>query len=66
MPYRLGRQIHAVRKRRRLTQTNVAMGAGITQQYVAELESGIRQNPSLTVIHKIAKALGVSMLALLR
>jgi len=37
----------------------------VTRFYVSQLESGLRKNPSLPVLKRIAKALGVTVTELL-
>lgn len=54
----LGRVIKDTRLRKDLTQEEVAEEAGITPNYLAIIEMGTKL-PSLRVLIKIAKALGV-------
>lgn len=54
-----------LREAKGLTQPEVARRAGITDEYVSMLESGVRRNPSLAVLIRIAKVLGVSVSELL-
>jgi transcriptional regulator with XRE-family HTH domain len=46
------------------SQAAVARSAGITREYIAELESGARRNPKLETLARIAGALGVGIDAL--
>lgn len=55
---RLAIRIKAVRLRKGMTQTNVAGKADISPNYYARLERG-EVKPSVEVIEKITKALGV-------
>ena len=48
-----------------LTQRDLAKQARVTQGYVAQLEMGIRKNPSIETLKRLAKALGVPVTALL-
>ena len=48
-----------------MTQEQVAKKAQVTRFYIAQLEGGIRKNPSLAVLKRIAKALGVPITELL-
>jgi transcriptional regulator with XRE-family HTH domain len=48
-----------------LTQDAVAKRAGVTKNYVTMLERGKGKNPSLPVLKKLAKALGVPVTELL-
>jgi DNA-binding XRE family transcriptional regulator len=47
------------RKRRRLTQAALAAAAGISQPYLAQLESGQRSSADIAVYVKLAKRLAV-------
>jgi transcriptional regulator with XRE-family HTH domain len=53
------------REARGLTQRDLAAKAGVTPGYVAQLELGVRKNPSLPVLKRLAKALGVPVTELL-
>ncbi|MFI5341958.1 MAG: helix-turn-helix domain-containing protein [Candidatus Methylomirabilales bacterium] len=48
------------RRERELTQAELAKKAGVTKLYISQLETGLRDNPSLPVLRRLAKALGVS------
>jgi transcriptional regulator with XRE-family HTH domain len=54
-----------LRKEKSMSQRELAKKARVTQGYVAQLEAGLRQNPSLAIIQRLAKALGVPVTALL-
>jgi transcriptional regulator with XRE-family HTH domain len=43
----------------------LAKRAKVTQGYVAQIESGVSKNPSLAVLQRLAKALGVPVAELL-
>ena len=58
-PQRLSTVIRRLREREDMTQETLARKAGVTQGYIAQLESGLRKNPSLPIFKKLAKALGV-------
>ena len=58
----------AVQRRRvaqGMTQAVLARKARVTQGYIAQLETGLRTNPSLPVLRRLAKALGVDVAELL-
>jgi transcriptional regulator with XRE-family HTH domain len=57
--------IKRLRNQRGLTQVALARKAKVTQTYVAKIEGGDRMNPSLPVLKRLAKALGVPVTALL-
>jgi transcriptional regulator with XRE-family HTH domain len=50
-----------LRKQRHLTLLQLARRVGVTEAYMSMLESGARKNPSLAMLKKLAKALGVSV-----
>ncbi len=58
---RLKMKLRAWRRERGLTQEELAKKAKVTKFYVSQLETGLRGNPSLPVLQRLAKALGVSM-----
>lgn len=62
---RLSDVILELRERRRFTQEVLAQKARVTPGYVAQLELGIRKNPSLDVLRRLARALGVPLSKLL-
>lgn len=59
---RIGERIRELRKNgsRRMTSTELANRADISQSYVIEIESG-KKNPSLAVLTRISRALDVSL-----
>jgi len=61
----LGVAIAQRRKRMGLTQEELAEQAGLSQQYLSELERGAKTNVSLSTLSRIAVALGTSVTALL-
>ena len=48
-----------------MTQTELGKRASVTQAYVAMLERGVKTNPSIQVLKRLAKALRVPMSELL-
>lgn len=62
----VGGRIRALRKSRetKMTSTDLARKADISQSYVIEIESG-KKNPSLEVLSRIARALDVSLTEIL-
>lgn len=48
-----------------LTREQLAKKAKVTTAYVSMMEAGKRKNPSLDVLRKLAKALGVPVTELL-
>ena len=58
-PKRLGRVIKTLREEKGLSQKALAERVGVTDAYITMLETGVRKNPSLAVLQRLAKALGV-------
>jgi transcriptional regulator with XRE-family HTH domain len=56
----LARTITALRRRRSLTQEDVAIAAGITPGTLSRIEGG-KANPTWTTVERIAAALSVSV-----
>jgi len=53
------------RREKGLTQDELAKRAKLTKPYLSQLENGVRKNPSLPALKRIAKALGVPVTELL-
>lgn len=51
-------RIDVIRKRRGLSYAELARKTGLTTAYIRFLAKGERKNPSLSVMQKIAEALG--------
>lgn len=54
-----GRRVRRLREERGLSQEEFADEAGLHRTYVSGVERGVR-NPTITVVEKIAKGLGVA------
>ena len=65
-PKRLGKMLKGIREGKGWTQVQLASKAKVTQTYIAKLESGDKKNPSIAVLQRIAKALGVPVTELLK
>ena len=61
----LDQVMRELREKKGLTQEELAFKAKVTPGYVAQLELGIRKNPSLGVVRRLARALGVRLAELL-
>ena len=57
--------LKTLRNEKSMTQDAVARRAKVTTPYLSQLETGVRKNPSLPVLKRLAKALGVPVTALL-
>lgn len=64
LPDRVGVEVKVARVRAKMTQRELARKSGISETYISEIESG-KRNLTVTVIGKLADALGVSRAALL-
>ena len=64
-PRRLGRMLREHREAKGMSQVALAKAARVGRTYIVKLESGEKENPSLDVLKKLAKALGVSVTELL-
>ncbi len=60
-----GRVLKKARERRKLTQQALADKVGVRQETIARLETGKRQ-PSMDLLHRLAKVLKVKMVDLLQ
>ena len=64
-PKRLSHVLKKLRNARGLTQEQVAEKAGLSKNFIRMLETGTRTSPSLPVLKRLAKALGVPVTELL-
>jgi XRE family transcriptional regulator, master regulator for biofilm formation len=62
---RLGRMVKRMREARGLNQAGLAKKARLSQGYVSKLEAGAQKNPSIAVLKRLARALGVPVTELL-
>ena len=58
-PRRLDTMLRQLRTQKHLTQEELAKKARITRSHLSLLEAGHRKNPSLDVLKRLARALGV-------
>ena len=64
-PRKVGRVLKSLREDKGLNQVELAKKAKVTTAYVSMLEAGKKKNPSLGVLQRLAKALGVPVTELL-
>jgi transcriptional regulator with XRE-family HTH domain len=57
---KFGKRLRGLREERGWSQEEFADRAGLHRTYVSAVERGVR-NPTLSVLERLAKALGVSM-----
>ena len=53
----LAMNVKRLRTKRNLTQTELAKRAKVSQAFVAQLETGVEDNPTLDTLRRLAKAL---------
>jgi transcriptional regulator with XRE-family HTH domain len=63
-PRQIGMTLKRLRKRQQLSQYALAKAAGISREYVRKLELGL-YDPTVGVLQRLAKALGVPLMRLL-
>ena len=61
----VGRNVTRIRRKKGLTQEQLAETSGFSQQYISSLENG-RRNPTVITVYELASALGVSHMDLVR
>ena len=61
---KFGKRLRQLREERGWSQEEFADRAGLHRTYVSAVERGVR-NPTLSVIERLAKALGVSLAEML-
>jgi len=57
----IGRNIKQLRQRKKLSQEKLARLTDISLNTLTKIESGFTKRPSIQTVHKIARALGVSL-----
>ena len=62
----LGGVLRRARTAQDLSQWEVARRARISKPYLSQLETGVRRNPSLPTLRRLAKALRVPVTELLQ
>ncbi len=58
--YELGKRIQYLRSNRKMSQEDLALECEINKNYLSDLERGCR-NPTVKVLAKIARGLGISL-----
>jgi transcriptional regulator with XRE-family HTH domain len=61
----VGRNAKRIRLAKGLTQEELAVRSGFSQQYISGLERG-RRNPTVVSLYELAQALGVDYLELMQ
>lgn len=57
----IGKNIRKIRQQKKLSQERLARLTDISLNTLTKIESGFTRQPSIQTIHKIAKALGISL-----
>jgi len=57
--------LKTLREKKGLSQVTLAARAKVGRTYIVKLESGDKKNPSLEILQRLAKALGVPVTELL-
>lgn len=65
LPREFGQRLRILRSERGMTQERLTELAGLDRNYVTEAERG-KMNPTLRTMGRLADALGVNVVALLR
>ena len=63
-PRQLGRRLKKRRKAKKLSQYALARAAGVSREYIRQLEAGA-SDPTVGMLQRLAKALGVPVTELL-
>ena len=61
----VGRNVRRLRKLRGMTQEQFADRSGFSQQYISDLERGLR-NPTVVTLFELSQALGATPVQLLK
>ena len=60
----IGRRVREARARHGMTRKTLALNAGVSERYLAQVESG-ETNPSIMVLRHVVHALGIALIELL-
>lgn len=61
----LGSRLHRLRKKRGYTLEELEERAGVSKSYIHDIENGKRKSPSISILRRLADALGVPLEVLL-
>jgi transcriptional regulator with XRE-family HTH domain len=61
-----GRNIRELRKKKRMSLDQLSDLSGVSKSYISYIERGLQTNPSLSVLGKMAKALDVELIYLIK
>ena len=57
----VGSKIAEIRHKRGISLSKLSRESGVSKGYLSELENGIKENPNIEILDKIAKALDISV-----
>lgn len=57
----VGSKIAEIRNKRGISLSKLSRESGVSKGYLSELENGIKENPNIEILDKIAKALDVNV-----
>lgn len=61
----IGRTMRRLREKRGLSQLALAKKSGVAQGYISDIEAGVKRNPGIETLRKLAKALKCTVAELL-
>lgn len=61
----IGEKVRTLRVGKGLSVNEFAKQSGVSKSYISNIERGVQKNPSLIIMGKLAKTLGVSLEELL-
>lgn len=61
-----GGNLRELRKKKRMSLDQLSDVSGISKSYISYIERGIQTNPSLSVLEKMAQALDVELVYLIK
>lgn len=61
----VGKKIKRLRLKKKMSLTDLSKISGVSKSYLSDLEIGVRNNPSIDIIKKIAKGLDTDILQLI-
>lgn len=60
----MAKVIYSARKDKKMTQSELAVSSGLDRTYISDIERG-KRNPTISVLLRLAEALGVSVSVLI-
>ncbi len=61
----VGKKIKRLRLKKKMSLSSLSKISGVSKSYLSDLEIGVRNNPSIDIIKKIAKGLNTDILQLI-